>query len=68
MPPAGSIAPDVPYPRPVTSARPVGVHRCCTTIRPSVSVPVLSDAITVTDPSVSTAGNQRTTADRFAIR
>ena len=33
-----------------------------------VSVPVLSEASTVTEPSVSTAGRDRTTAERLAIR
>ncbi|TVQ60811.1 MAG: hypothetical protein EA379_07485 [Phycisphaerales bacterium] len=39
-----------------------------TTMRFCVSVPVLSDAITVQLPSVSTAGNRRITAFCFAIR
>ena len=37
-------------------------------MRPSVSVPVLSEASTVTEPRVSTAGSQRTSAECRAIR
>ena len=44
------------------------VHRVCTVIRFSVSVPVLSEQITVAPPSVSTAGRRRITACRLAIR
>ena len=36
-------------------------------ISPLVSVPVLSEQITVVHPSVSTAGMRRTSALRFAI-
>ena len=35
---------------------------------PSVSVPVLSEAMTVTDPSASTAGSVRTMACCVAMR
>lgn len=41
---------------------------CCTAIRPSVSVPVLSEAMTVTEPSVSTACSRRGMARAPAIR
>ena len=37
-------------------------------ISPRVSVPVLSEAMTETLPSVSTAGSRRTSALRFTIR
>src|SRR5438067_9460341 len=47
---------------------PSTAHTSRTAIRPSVSVPVLSVAMTVTDPSVSTAGSRRTSALRAAIR
>ena len=39
---------------------PCEVHSLCTVIRPSVRVPVLSDASTETEPRVSTAGSHRT--------
>ncbi len=45
------------YPVPDTVASPAGVHSRSAAIRPSVNVPVLSVAITVTEPSVSTAGS-----------
>ena len=47
--------------------RPRGVHTRSTSIRFSVRVPVLSEQMTVTDPSVSTAGSRRTSARRRAI-
>ncbi len=40
----------------------------CTVISLRVSVPVLSEQITVTEPRVSTAGSRRITAWRRAIR
>ncbi len=52
----------------MTLASPAGVQSSRTTIRPSVSVPVLSVARTVTEPRVSTAGSLRTRALRPAIR
>ena len=54
--------------RPETVQEPSGVHSRRATSTPRVSVPVLSDANTVTEPSVSTAGRDRTTAERLAIR
>ena len=45
-----------------------GVHAACTVIWLRVSVPVLSDATTVVEPSVSTAGRWRMIARRRAIR
>ena len=41
---------------------------CCTVISLRVSVPVLSEQITVTEPSVSTAGSRRITACRCVMR
>ena len=40
----------------------------CTVISLRVRVPVLSEQITVTEPSVSTAGSRRTMALRAAMR
>lgn len=47
---------------------PSGVHTAVQAIRPVVRVPVLSTASTVTDPSASAAGSDRTIAPRAAIR
>jgi hypothetical protein len=55
-------------------ARPLHIHQppasttCCTVISLRVRVPVLSEQITVTEPSVSTAGRRRITAWRAAMR
>ena len=53
---------------PVRSARPDAVTIERTVISFCVSVPVLSLAITVAEPSVSTAASRRTMALRFAMR
>ena len=53
---------------PVTSARPRAVTTVRTVISFLVRVPVLSEAITVAEPKVSTAGSLRTMALRRAIR
>ena len=50
------------------SPSPPGSHDSTTVMRFWVSVPVLSEQITVVDPSVSTAGNVRTIAPRAAMR
>ena len=50
------------------SSSQVGVHTVSTVIRLTVSVPVLSDPMTVVEPSVSTLGRCRTTALRVAMR
>ena len=66
-----SLLPDSPsgaYPVPVRSTRPLAVTTVRTVISFLVSVPVLSEAITVAEPSVSTAGSLRTIAWRRAIR
>ena len=47
---------------------PDGVQARSTSIRFSVRVPVLSEQMTVTEPSVSTAGSLRTSALRRAMR
>ena len=52
----------------ITSSPSAGVHDRSATMAPRVSVPVLSVASSVTEPSVSTAGNERTTAPRRLIR
>ena len=54
--------------RPAAGPRPQGVHDRSATMAPRVSVPVLSVASRVTDPRVSTAGSDRTTAPRLLIR
>ena len=48
--------------------RPVAVTTARTVISFWVSVPVLSLAMTVAEPSVSTAASRRTIALRFAMR
>ena len=63
----GSKLPAGAYPAPLTSIvrPPTNTRRAV--ISPLVSVPVLSEQITVVHPSVSTAGMRRTSALRFAI-
>ncbi len=53
---------------PLITASPWGVQTRCATMRPSVIVPVLSVAITDTEPRASTAGSWRTMAWWAAIR
>lgn len=63
------ISPVGSYPVPATAySSPSALTTRWAAIRPSVSVPVLSDATTVTEPSVSTACRRRGIACRRAIR
>ena len=66
--PARVTWPPGPYPVPLISACPAGVHRRRATMFPSVKVPVLSVPRTVTEPSVSTAGSRLISALRADIR
>ncbi len=52
------MRPSGAYPSPPTRYSAAGVHTRSTSISFSVSVPVLSEQMTVTDPSVSTAGSR----------
>ena len=64
VPGSASLASDTAFSARGASA--VSIER--TSMRFCVSVPVLSVAITVTDPSASTADSRRTTARRFTMR
>ncbi len=70
MPPpsARATAPSGAYPVPAKSTRPLAVTTLRTVISLRVRVPVLSEAMTVAEPSVSTAARWRTMALRAAIR
>jgi hypothetical protein len=65
---AAAYLPSGSYPVPLMSASPWVVHSRRATMVPPVNVPVLSVPITVTDPSVSTAGSRRMIACRAVIR
>ena len=67
-PPSVSSVPTGSYPVPPTCTLPLAVTMRRTVISLRVSVPVLSDAMTVADPSVSTAARCRTMARRVAMR
>ncbi len=56
------------YPTPVTSSSPPLTKTFRTVISFRVSVPVLSEQMTVVQPRVSTAGRRRMMARRFAAR
>ena len=56
------------YPAPANVTRPLAVTTTRTVISFLVSVPVLSEAMTLAEPSVSTAARCRTIAFRRAIR
>ena len=66
--PSASSSPCGAYPVPVTSVQPDAVASARTVISLRVRVPVLSLAMTVAEPSVSTAERRRTMALRRAIR
>ena len=65
--PSNRMSPTGAYPSPSTSKCASWVTALTTIISLRVKVPVLSEQITDTEPSVSIAGNTRTIALRFAI-
>ena len=66
--PRAAPRPPARSPMPVNVTRPLAVTTTRTVISFFVSVPVLSDAMTLAEPSVSTAARWRTIALRFAMR